>query len=222
MTSSLSPRLLACCRFVTPGARVADVGCDHGYLGIHLLENNIASFVYAADVNREPLQSAVANSKRYGLQDKMQFFLSDGVQAVPHDFDTLVCAGMGADTMISILQAAPWLKDCHYRLILQCQSKTHCLRKYISDTGYRITEETVLRDGRFLYTVMVVAYAPGTPLSPGGCYVSPALQSKKTAEASAYYQQVLFHLEKAVTCQKDAADPWMVQAFQELKKGSPL
>ncbi len=222
MTSSLSPRLLACCSFVQPGARVADIGCDHGYLGIHLLENNIADFVYAADINEGPLQSAVANSKKYGLQDKMRFFLSDGVQAVPHDFDTLVCAGMGADTMISILDAAPWLKDNRYRLILQCQSKAHCLRKYLSDTGYRILEETALRDGRFLYTVMVVTYDPGAPLSPGSCYFSPPLQNSFHGEAIEYLKQVIFHLERSVNGQQDKADPWAVQALQELKKGNPL
>ena len=76
MTSSLSPRLLACCGFVSPGDRVADVGCDHGYLAIHLLQNNIASFVYAGDINEGPLQSAVRNAQKYGIEDKISFYLS--------------------------------------------------------------------------------------------------------------------------------------------------
>ena len=54
----LSKRLQACCRYIKTGDRVADVGCDHGYLGIHLLTSKIASSVYAADVNEMPLQSA--------------------------------------------------------------------------------------------------------------------------------------------------------------------
>ncbi len=220
MTSQLSPRLLACCSFVSPGDRVADIGCDHGYLGIHLLQRGIASYVYAADVNHGPLQSAVENSKKYALEDKMSFFLSDGVKNVPHDFDTMVCAGMGADTMISILDSAPWLRNGHYRLILQCQSKTHCLRKYLSGQGFHIAKETVLRDGRFLYTVMNVIYAPGEPLTPGGCYIPPALQ--KNAESQQYYDQVVFHLNKAVTGKQENADPWQVQALQELKEGRKL
>ncbi len=219
MTSALSPRLLACCRFISPGDRIADIGCDHGYLGIHLLENKLASYVYAADVNEGPLESAVQNSKKYGLQDQMSFFLSDGVQNVPRDFDTLVCAGMGADTMVSILAAAPWLRDSRYRLILQCQSKTHVLRKYLSDTGFHIMDETALQDGRFLYTVMVVTYQPGHILTPGGCYFSPALQIQANPEAYAYRKQVLYHLEKAITGQKEKADPWMAAAYEELQRG---
>lgn len=221
MTSSLSPRLLACCGFVAPGDRVADIGCDHGYLGIHLLENNIASYIYAADVREGPLQSAVSNAKKYGLQDKISFFLSDGVQSLPRDFDTMVCAGMGADTIVSIIDAAPWLKNDQYRLILQCQSKTHFLRKHLSDQGWQITRESVLRDGRFLYTVMEVVYKPGTVLSPGQWYISPALLKCPAPEMPEYCQQVIYRLDRAVTGQKENADPTMVQALYELRERFP-
>ena len=133
MRIPLSDRLLAACRFVKPGDRVADVGCDHGYLGIYLLNNNIASHVIASDINEGPLHAAVLNSEKYGVRDRIQFFLSDGVQKIPREFDTLVCAGMGGDTMISILEAAPWLKCDQYRLILQCQSKRPELRQWLYD-----------------------------------------------------------------------------------------
>lgn len=218
MTSSLSPRLLACCGFVYPGDRVADVGCDHGYLGIHLLQNHIASYVYAGDVNEGPLQSAILNAEKYGVTNQISFFLSDGVRNFPRDFDTMVCAGMGADTMVSILEAAPWLQNSHYRLILQCQSKTHFLRKYLSDHHWRITEETVLRDGRFLYTVMEVIYQPGYVLTPGEYYFPPALLENPAKELPEYYQQVIFRLERAVTGKGEQADSNMVQALEELKQ----
>lgn len=217
MNSTLSPRLLACCGFVAPGDRVADVGCDHGYLSIHLLQNNIASFVYAGDVNEGPLQSAVRNADKYGIAERIRFFLSDGVQSFPRDFDTMVCAGMGADTMVSILEAAPWLRDHHYRLILQCQSKTHYLRKYLSENGWRITEETVIRDGRFLYTVMEVVWQSGCILTPGQWYFPPALLEHPAAELPAYYQQVVSRLQKVADGQKDQADPTVLRALQELK-----
>ena len=107
------------------------MGCDHGYLSIYLLQNGIASKVYAGDINEGPLQSAVLNAEKAGLKERISFYLSDGVKNIPKNFDTLVCAGMGADTMISILENAPWLQHKQYRLILQCQSKIHCLRQYL-------------------------------------------------------------------------------------------
>ena len=192
MKLPLSHRLLACAGFVAPGDRVADVGCDHGYLGIHLLTNRIAASVIASDVNEGPLQSAMRNARKFGVADKMKFYLSDGVCAVPRDFDTMVCAGMGADTMVSILEAAPWLKSGQYRLILQCQSKTPMLRRYLSDQGWRITKEIALRDGKFLYTVMEVRWQPDCEkLTAGQCYFPPALLKNPSEDVSAYYRWIV-------------------------------
>lgn len=214
----LSKRLQACCRYIQNGDRVADVGCDHGYLGIYLLANKIASSVYAADVNEMPLQSAKNNSERFGVSKHIQFILSDGVQNVPHDFDTLVCAGMGADTIISILEAAPWLCDGTHRLVLQCQSKIPMLRKYLSEKGWHITAESVLRDGRFLYTVMSVTWNPAiSRLTIGESYFSPALLENPAPVTSEYYQSILFRLQRAINGQKESADPDMLAAYQELK-----
>ena len=70
---NLSNRLLACCGFVNPGDRVADVGCDHGYLGIHLLLTGKANSVIASDINPEPLASARRNAEKYGVSGKMSF-----------------------------------------------------------------------------------------------------------------------------------------------------
>ena len=210
----LSKRLLACCGFIAPGDRVADVGCDHGYLGIHLLQSGIASAVIASDVNEGPLQSAVRNAEKYAVKDKIHFYLSDGVRNIPRDFDTLVCAGMGADTMVSILEAADWLKSTQYRLILQCQSKTPMLRQYLSEQGWRINEETVLRDGRFLYTVMEVLWQPDYPrLTVGQYYFPPALLENPAEELPAYFKWVRDGLRIA---SKHQDDPGKKQALAEL------
>lgn len=218
MKIPLSPRLQACCSFVTPGARVADVGCDHGYLSIYLLTQGIASSVYASDVAEGPLQSALKNAVKFGVREKIAFYLSDGVKNVPRDFDTLVCAGMGGDTMVSILEASPWLKDSKYHLVLQCQSKRELLRSYLSEHGWHIQEESVLRDGRFLYTVMWVTYDPAAPrLTPAEIHFPPAMLKNPTAETREYFDRVLFSLNRAVTNAGDAADPALMAALEELR-----
>ena len=216
MKIPVSDRLLACCRFVKPGDRVADIGCDHGYLGIYLLKNEIASHVYACDINEGPLNAAVFNSEKYAVRDRIQFFLSDGVQNIPRDFDTLVCAGMGGDTMISILAAAPWLKCDKYRHVLQCQSKRPELRRYLSQYGWFIRKESVLKDGKFLYTVMDVVWLPGMELTPGGCHFSPALLKNPSKDLSAFYRWVVGGLKMVVENQGDKADPFKVEALEEL------
>lgn len=216
MKIPLSPRLQACCDLVKRGERVADIGCDHGYLGIYLLKNGIASIVIASDINECPLQSAVRNSEKFGVRDKMSFHLSDGAANIPRDFDTLVCAGMGADTMVSILSSAPWLKDDQYRLILQCQSKTPMLRRYLSENGWYIRQEQVLQDGKFLYTVMEVIYSPTPLLTPAQCYFPPTLVENDYY--SAYYHWVIKGLETIVLNRKDLADSFEAQALADLRK----
>ena len=221
MTIPLSPRLQVCAGLVAPGDRVADIGCDHGYLGIHLLQSSKASHVIASDVVPGPLNAARRNAEKYGFSEKMTFYLSDGVQAIPHDFDTLVCAGMGADTMISILSAAPWLRSTQYRLILQCQSKTPSLRAYLSESGWRIAEETVVRDGRFLYTVMELWWEPDYPkLTPWECYFPPALLENPAAELPAYYQWVVEGL-KISAAHKEELRP-ILDALLALPQDSSL
>ena len=198
MKLPLSNRLLTCCSFVHPGDRVADVGCDHGYLGIYLLQNRIAASVIESDINEMPLKSARENAAKFGISDRMSFVLSDGVRLIPRDFDCMVCAGMGADTMISILEAAPWLRDSRYRLILQCQSKRPELRKYLADHGFSILRETLAKDGKFLYPVMEACYAPGSAPAPWEYYVTPQLIADSSPLLLPFVRRVMGGVEDSL------------------------
>ena len=205
MKLPISERLLACCEFVAKGDRVADIGCDHGYLGIHLLTNCIASHMIESDVAPGPLDSARRNAAKYGVESAMTFCLSDGVKDIPRDFDTLVCAGMGGDTMIHIFSAAPWLRSEKYRLILQCQSKTPMLRSWLDSQGWRIAEERVLKEGKFLYTVMEVWWQPDHErLEPGECWFPAALLENPSAMVPAYFAWVKKGLEITLAHQADS------------------
>ena len=205
MKLPISNRLLACCDYIHKGDRVADIGCDHGYLGIHLLTGCIASHMIESDVAPGPLESARKNARKYGVESAMTFCLSDGVKDIPRDFDTLVCAGMGGDTMIHIFSAAPWLKSDAYRLILQCQSKTPMLRAWLDENGWRIAEERVLKEGKFLYTVMEVWWDPDhARLEPGECYFPGALLENPSDKVPAYFAWVKKGLEITLSHQADA------------------
>ena len=218
MKLPLSKRLEACAKLILPGDRVADIGCDHGYLGIHLIQSGIAASVIASDIRPMPLKTAISNAEKYGVSSKMEFFLSDGASDIPRDFSVLVCAGMGGDTIVSILQAASWLENCRYRLILQCQSRTPLLRRYLSETGWCITKETVLHDGHFLYTVMEASWQPDHPkLTPGEWFLSPALLNSSAEELPEYFQYQLFRLERIVNGRKEQTDPLIMTALAELK-----
>ena len=199
MKLPLSNRLLACASFVRPGDRVADIGCDHGYLSIHLLRQGIARNIIASDINEGPLQSAFHNCEKFAVRDRVRFYLSDGFRNVPRDFDCAVCAGMGADTMMSIISHAPWLKDPKYRLILQCQSKRPELRQWLYDSGFRIDRETLAKDGKFVYTVMEVVYDPGHSITPAQSYISPQLLEERHSLLPEYYERVKSGIELTIS-----------------------
>ena len=205
MDIALSPRLFACSQLVHPGDRVADVGCDHGYLGIYLLKKNIASRVIASDINAGPLSSAVRNSEKYGVEDQISFHLSAGVVNVPRDFDVMICAGMGADTIVSILEDAPWLNSDQYRMILQCQSKTPLLRKYLWEHGWDIRQELAIKDGRFVYTVMEVVRGFFTPDNEAQFYFSPALLRNTSSEVTEYCERIIDGVRLSATYNKENA-----------------
>ena len=207
MKIPLSTRLLACAQFVKQGDRVADIGCDHGYLSIHLLTNGIARSCIASDVNEGPLQSAMRNARKYGVGNRMEFCLSDGVQNVPHDFDCMVCAGMGADTIMSIIRnSSEWLKDPGYRLILQCQSKRPELRQWLYGEGFRINRETLAKDGKFVYSIMEVVYDPGHGITPAQTYITPQLLEDSHPLLPEYYERVKHGIEMTVFGLKRAND----------------
>ena len=101
-----------------------------------------------------------------------------------------------------------------YRLILQCQSKTPFLRRYLSEQGWRITEESAIKDGRFIYTVMEVYWEPEYPkLSIGEWYFPPALLENPGADTVGYFKYVVEGLRIATAHKEDAEKQ---QALQEL------
>ena len=106
----------------------------------------------------------------------MRFFLSDGLQGIPPDAaDTIIMAGMGGDLMVRILEAAPWVCDDRYTLILQPQSAGQALRQYLAEHSFVIEREALARDGHFFYTVLRAKKGHMPPLSPGQQYASPQL-----------------------------------------------
>lgn len=199
MRSPISKRLLCCASMVRPGARVADVGCDHGYLGIYLLRENLASFVASMDLRTAPLEKARQNAARYGVDRRMFFAVCDGLRALgPGTVDTVICAGMGGDTIANILADCPWIRNRELTLILQPQSSGNDLRRWLGENGFSLQRELLVQDGGFLYSALEAHYGGGRPLTPGEQYVSAQLLSGDPGLVCAYLERVLRGLHRAV------------------------
>ncbi len=197
---TLSNRLACCAALVAPGSAVADIGTDHGYLAISLLQQGKASYVTAADLRAKPLEKARHNAENFGLLDRITFVQCDGLEKIrPDAADTIICAGMGGDTIAHILDACVWAKNPQYRYILQPQTSGNDLRRYLGNHGYQILEEHLVEDGGRIYFVMLVQYGGGVPFSPGEQYLSPVLLRMGGALLPAYFARVIGGLRRAVT-----------------------
>jgi tRNA (adenine22-N1)-methyltransferase len=154
----LNSRLQACAAYVGHGGTVCDVGTDHAQLAVYLITQGIAARVIASDIGEGPLAAAQRTIEKAGLTAEIRTILSDGLQNIPPQGVTdIVIAGMGGETMVHILEHSPF--PLHgMRLILQPMTKADILRQWLYRNGFAITEETCVRDERFLYAVMCAAY----------------------------------------------------------------
>ncbi len=193
----LSKRLFAVAGLVTPGLRLADVGTDHGYIPLWLIEEGIVPSAIAMDVNEGPLERARENIKSHGLEEKIQTRLSDGVQALePGEAQSLVIAGMGGSLVIRILQEGPAVLEAAEEVILQPQSDIWKVRRFLAETGYRIAEERmVMEDGKF-YPMMRAVHGDSGEMSDIDYLYGPRLLEEKDACLGLFLEKEEQTLEK--------------------------
>ncbi len=152
---ALSGRLRAVAGMVTRGSRVCDVGCDHGFVPIYLVQQGISPSVLAMDLREGPLGAAREHVAAYGLGGQIETRLSDGL----HNYnigeaDSLICAGMGGGLMRRILEAEREKTDSFREMILQPQSEIEKFRRFLRENGYGILdEEMVAEDGKFYQVI---------------------------------------------------------------------
>lgn len=199
MKLPISKRLLCCASMVQPGSRVADIGTDHGYLGIYLLQSGAARHVIACDLRKDPLENARRNAKLFGVDGEMELRLSDGLEKIrPDEVDTVVMAGMGGDLIQKILSQCPWRRREGLQFILQPQSAGNVLRRWLCEDGFEIRREEPVQDGHFLYTVMDIRQGEPAPLTPGTEYASPALLASGSPLVGNYLARVETALQETV------------------------
>ena len=158
MTSKikLPPRLKTIAGYIENGAVVADVGTDHGLLPVYLAQNKLARRIIASDVSPESLKSAMRTATGSGVTDMIDFVVADGLTGLDEKIiDAVVAAGMGGETIAGILEAAAWTKDPRVRLILQPQSKTSELCRWLRANGYAVRDAELAFDNGRYYAIII-------------------------------------------------------------------
>lgn len=161
-------RLQAIYDMVKAPCIVADIGCDHGFLPITLVRNGKCSKAYACDINPRPLARAQKAIIEADMQEQVFPVLCNGIQAVSDDVTTLVIAGMGFDTITQILSDGMEKISQFNQIIVQCNGHVDDLRLWLSDHGFRIDDERIVKDRHF-YQMISMHYEPGETLTPEEC-----------------------------------------------------
>lgn len=154
----LSKRLQTVADTVTKGNSVADIGCDHAYIAIYLIEEAIAPKVIAMDINKGPLQRAEENIRAKRYEKNIETRLSDGLEKLnKSEVDTILMAGIGGALMIRILEDGDEVLLGSKELVLSPQSEINQVRKYLHKKNFAIVEEKMLLDEGKYYVVMKAA-----------------------------------------------------------------
>lgn len=151
----LSRRLQAVTDMVTKGHSVADVGCDHAYISIYLIENKISKKVIAMDVNKGPLEIARKNIEKKEFSQIIRSRLSDGLERLSaNEVETIIIAGMGSALTCKILREGIEKLRTIKELVLQPQSEFDLLRKFLEKINFQIIKEKMLIDDEKYYLVI--------------------------------------------------------------------
>ena len=155
----LSKRLETIASFVPKGSKIADIGTDHGYIPIYLVENGAAVRALAMDVREGPLARAREHVEEHGLSDRIETRLSDGMEKLRSgEADTVIIAGMGGELILRIISEAPWLCAMDKHLVLQPMTTAMQLREGLAALGFTIDREEAVVDSDKIYSVMSVYY----------------------------------------------------------------
>ena len=156
----LSPRLQIIYDMVPQAETVADVGCDHGYLTISVLESNKAQKAIAMDVNRGPLQSAEINVRQANLSDKVEFRLSDGLAGLqPGEANVICICGMGGALIKRIIKANLSIAQRAQTLILEPQSEYKALREFLIANDFKFIDEDLCTEEGKIYPIMKLSWS---------------------------------------------------------------
>ena len=155
----LTDRLLKIASLVSKGKKIADIGTDHGYIPVYLLNKGTIPFAILADVNKGPLENARKEVKYNNLTDKTDLRLGSGIEVLKKDeVDEIIIAGMGGILISELLEANKEVAHSVDKLILQPMQAQEDLRKYLLGNGYEIVNEVLVKEDFRIYEIIETKY----------------------------------------------------------------
>ncbi len=151
----LSERLKGIANMVGQAQTAADIGTDHAFIPIHLIQNEICSRCIASDIRKGPVEKARRNIRLYGVQDRIEVRMGPGLITLePGEADTIIISGMGGLLILDILMQGSDTARRARKIILQPMTHHAELRKWLLENGYRIDDEDLVEEGERIYLIL--------------------------------------------------------------------
>jgi tRNA (adenine22-N1)-methyltransferase len=197
---TLSRRLERVAARVPAGARLADIGSDHGYLPVALMRRGVIEYAVAGEVAMTPFRAAERTVRENHLDDRMTVRLANGLEAIkPEDGITAISVcGMGGETIRDILDSGKTYLTGRERLIMQPNGGEQPLRQWLMENGYRILFEEVLRENRFDYEIIVAERSAPVVYTAEELYFGPLQLRERSAAFLAKWRRRLKQKEKTL------------------------
>lgn len=158
MKVPVSNRMKLSADILEPAQTVADIGCDHAYTSMYMIETGKAKKVLAMDINEGPLATAKKNISNYGYERQIETRLSNGMEKLQAgEVDSVLIGGMGGVLICQILTEGKTLLSGMKQLVLQPQSEVGLVRKFLHENGFFIEKEVmVLEDGKYYVIIRAI------------------------------------------------------------------
>ena len=198
---TLSMRLERVAAHVPAGARLADIGSDHGYLPVALMRRGVIAAAVAGEVALTPFRSAERTVRENDLHDHITVRQANGLAAIkPDDGITVITVcGMGGETIRDILASGKAHLNGTERLILQPNGGEQPLRQWLMDNGYRILFEEILRENRFDYEIIVAERATAVTYTDQELYFGPLQMQARSPAFLSKWQRKLRHKQNTLS-----------------------
>ncbi|WP_339547741.1 tRNA (adenine(22)-N(1))-methyltransferase [Pseudomonas sp. RA_35y_Pfl2_P32] len=217
---TLSMRLERVAAHVPAGARLADIGSDHGYLPVALMRRGAIAAAVAGELAATPFHSAQRTVRDNGLEACISVRLANGLAAIePTDeIDALTICGMGGETIRDILDSGKTRLSGQERLILQPNGGEQPLRQWLMDNGYSIVSEDVLRENRFDYEIIVAERAGPVSYSAEQLYFGPLQLQARTPAFLLKWQRLLRHKQQTLAHFTQAGSAVPAEKVQDITR----
>ena len=207
MKKKLSNRLSAIAEFAENFERVADVGTDHGYIPVKLLQSGRVKLVIASDINSGPLEHAKLTAAEQDIKSGIEFFISNGISHLDKDsVDAIIIAGMGGETISEILSNSDWISGGAIKLILQPMTKTQLLISWVYCNGLYISDARLAEDDGEIYLIMYVEAGIASAPSDADLYAPRKLLENADPLLDRYLDMLISRLTYAKNGMKNAKE----------------